>query len=141
MRRAFNLPVGYSDHTSGIAIALAAAALGAVVIEKHFTLDKNLPGPDHKASLEPSELRSMVEGIRQIELAIGDGVKAPTAREYGNIKIARKSLIARRAISKGEVFTEGNVTVKRPATGLSPMRYWEMLGRSAERNYDEDEIL
>ena len=83
----------------------------------------------------------MVEGIRQIELAIGDGVKAPTAREYENIKIARKSLIARRAISKGEVFTEGNVTVKRPATGLSPMRYWEMLGRSAERNYDEDEIL
>lgn len=141
MRRAFNLPVGYSDHTPGIAIALAAAARGAVVIEKHFTLDKDLPGPDHKASLEPNELRSMVEGIRQIEYAIGDGVKVPTAREYGNIKIARKSLIARRAIAKGEAFTEENITVKRPATGISPMRYWDVLGRASEKDYDEDEIL
>lgn len=141
MRRAFNLPVGYSDHTPGIAIALAAAARGAVVIEKHFTLDKNLPGPDHKASLEPNELRSMVEGIRQIEQSIGDGVKVPTPREYGNIRIARKSLIARRAIAKGEVFTEENITVKRPATGISPMRYWEMLGRPSEKDYGEDEIL
>ncbi|MBQ9480389.1 MAG: N-acetylneuraminate synthase [Selenomonadaceae bacterium] len=141
MRRAFDLPVGYSDHTPGIAVALGAAALGAVIIEKHFTLDKNLPGPDHKASLEPNELSLMVEGIRQIELAIGDGVKVPTEREYGNLKIARKSLVARRAIAAGETFTEENLTIKRPATGISPMRYWSMLGQTAARDYDEDEIL
>ena len=141
MRQAFGLPTGYSDHTPGIAISMAAAARGATIIEKHFTLDKNLPGPDHKASLEPNELKNMVDGIRQIEQSIGDGVKIPTEHEYGNMKIARKSLIAKRAIKVGETFTEENITVKRPATGISPLQYWQILGTTSKKNYEEDQIL
>lgn len=141
MRGAFGLSVGYSDHTAGIVIPLAAAARGAEIIEKHFTLDKTLPGPDHKASLAPDELAMMVRGIRQIETSIGNGCKAPTAKEYANISIVRKSLIAKRAIQTGEMFSADNLTVKRPASGLSPMHYWELLGRKARRNYAADELL
>ena len=141
MSKAFDLPVGYSDHTPGIAISLAAVARGATIIEKHFTLDKNLPGPDHKASLEPNELKDMVEGIRQIEQSIGDGVKIPTDHEYGNMKIARKSLVAKSAIKIGETLTKENITVKRPATGISPMQYWQILGQTSMKNYEEDQVL
>ena len=141
IKNAFNLPTGYSDHTPGIAISLAAAARGATVIEKHFTLDKNLPGPDHKASLDPNELKAMVEGIRQIEKSIGDGIKIPTEREYRNIEIVRKSLIANCDIKEGEVFTKENLTIKRPATGISPMKYYDLLGKKSKRDYKEDEII
>lgn len=141
MKRAFGLSVGYSDHTEGIAIPLAAAARGAVIIEKHFTLDKTLPGPDHKASLAPDELAEMVRGIRQIEKAIGNGCKAPTVREWTNLAVVRKSLVAKRAIREGEVLSEDNLSVKRPASGTSPMRYWELLGKQASRNYEADEPI
>ena len=141
MRQAFRLPVGYSDHTEGIAVALAAAARGAAIIEKHFTLDRTLPGPDHRASLEPKELKEMVRGIRQIEQAIGSPVKRMGVAEGRNAAIARKSLVAQSAIRKGEAFTKENIAVKRPGTGISPMRYWEVLGRTAERDYGMDEIL
>ena len=141
MKKAFGLPVGYSDHTEGIAIPLAAAARGAVIIEKHFTLDKTLPGPDHKASLAPDELAEMVRGIRQIEKAIGNGCKAPTVREWTNLAVVRKSLVAKRAIREGEVLSEDNLSVKRPASGTSPMRYWELLGKRASRDYKADESI
>lgn len=141
MRQAFGLPVGYSDHTEGIAMALAAVARGAGIIEKHFTLDRNLPGPDHKASLEPEELKKMVQGIRQIEEAIGSPVKMMSKVEEKNAAIARKSLVAGSAIRKGEQFTKDNVAVKRPGTGMSPMRYWEVLGKVAERDYGMDEVI
>ena len=141
MKRVFGLPVGYSDHTEGIVIPLAAAARGAEFIEKHFTLDKTLPGPDHKASLAPDELAEMVRGIRQIENAIGNGRKAPTAREWENLAVVRKSLVAKRAIRDGEAFLADNLVVKRPASGTSPMRYWDILGRRASRNYEADEPI
>lgn len=141
MKKAFGLPVGYSDHTEGIAIPLAAAARGAVIIEKHFTLDKTLTGPDHKASLSPDELAEMVRGIRQIEKAIGNGCKAPTAREWINLSVVRKSLVAKCAIREGGVFSKDNLAVKRPASGTSPMRYWELLGKRASRNYEADELI
>ena len=141
MRAAFGLPVGYSDHTSGIAIALAAVARGAAVIEKHFTLDSKLPGPDHRASLEPDQLTAMVQGIRSIDAALGDGIKRPQQSELKNLPIARKSLVAARAIKRGERFSPENVTPKRPGTGLSPMMYWDVLGRPAPRDYEADEIL
>lgn len=141
MKRAFCLPVGYSDHTEGIVVPMAAAARGAVIIEKHFTLDKALPGPDHKASLAPDELAEMVRGIRQIEKAVGDDCKAPTAREWGNLAVVRKSLVAKRAIREGERFSADNLAVKRPASGMSPMRYWELLGKRASRNYEADELI
>ena len=141
MKRAFGLPVGYSDHTEGIAVPLAAAARGAVIIEKHFTLDKMLPGPDHKASLAPDELAEMVRGIRQIENVIGNGCKAPTAREWANLAVVRKSLVAKRAIREGERFSADNLAVKRPASGMSPMCYWELLGKRASRNYEADEPI
>ena len=141
MRQAFGLPVGYSDHTEGIAVALAAAARGASIIEKHFTLDKSLPGPDHKASLNPEELKMMVQGIRQIEQAIGSNVKVMGIAEGKNATIARKSLVSRTAIRKGERFTKENVAVKRPGTGISPMRYWEILGTTAEHDYEMDESI
>jgi len=141
MRAAFGLPVGLSDHTPGIAIPIAAVALGATVIEKHFTLDRNLPGPDHKASLEPNELRAMVAAIRQVETALGNGVKIPSASERKNRPIARKSLVAAKPIQKGELFTEENVAVKRPGTGATPMLYWEFLGRPATKSYGMDEIV
>ena len=141
LRDIFGLVVGYSDHTQGITIPVAAAALGAVVIEKHFTLDRTLPGPDHAASLEPIELAAMVTAIRQVELALGSGAKAPAPSELKNIPIARKSLVAARSIRKGESFSAENLTVKRPGTGISPMRYWELLGAAASRDFDEDEVI
>ena len=141
MRKAFGLPVGYSDHTEGIAVALAAVARGATIIEKHFTLDRNLPGPDHKASLEPKELGEMVRGIRQIEQAIGSGIKAPGKEETRNAAIVRKSLVARHFIEKGERFAKEDVAVKRPGTGISPLRYWELLGTEAKRSYEMDEVI
>ena len=138
---AFGLPVGYSDHTEGIAVTIAAAARGAVVIEKHFTLDRNLPGPDHRASLEPDELGRMVESIRQVEAALGSGLKLPAASELKNVPIARKSLVAAKEIKKGEIFTPENLGVKRPGSGMSPMRYWEFLGRPAGRDHRPDEVI
>lgn len=141
MSTAFGLPVGYSDHTPGIHISLAAVARGAQAIEKHFTLDRNLPGPDHKASLEPDELRELVRQIREIEVALGDGIKRPTASEWKNRDVARKSLVAAKAIKTGEVFAEENLTCKRPGTGVSPFAYWETLGQTARRSYDADEAL
>lgn len=136
---AFQLPVGYSDHTKGITISLAAAARGACVIEKHFTLDKTLPGPDHKASLEPDELNDMIAGIRNIERAMGNGMKVPLASELKNLEIARKSLVAAIPIEKGSAFSEKNLTAKRPGNGISPLRYWEMLNRMATVNYHRDD--
>lgn len=141
IHKVFGVEVGYSDHTLGIEVAIAAVALGASVIEKHFTLDRNLPGPDHKASLEPEELRDMVAAIRNIEIALGDGVKRLTPSEAKNQSIARKSLVASRAIKAGEVFSEQNVTAKRPGTGLSPMRWDEIIGRTAPRDLAVDELV
>lgn len=141
IREAFGVQVGYSDHTRGIEVPIAALALGATVIEKHFTLDRNLPGPDHQASLEPSELSAMVAAIRNIELALGDGVKRPSPSEAKNIPIARKSLVAACRIRAGELFTLNNLAVKRPGSGVSPMRLNEMLGRVAKRDYQVDELI
>jgi N-acetylneuraminate synthase len=138
---AFGLPVGYSDHTPGIHISLAAVARGARVIEKHFTLDRDLLGPDHKASLEPGELRQLVCQIREIEQALGDGIKRPTASEWKNRDAARRSLVAAKMIKAGEVFTEENLACKRPGTGANPSSYWQMLGQTAARNYADDESL
>lgn len=137
----FGLNYGYSDHTEGIDIPLAATALGASVIEKHFTLSRSLPGPDHKASLEPDELREMIAGIRRIEPALGDGVKRVTPSESKNIAVARKSIVAARHIGRGEVFTEKNLTVKRPGTGLSPMLWDSIIGLPAPRDYKPDELI
>jgi N,N'-diacetyllegionaminate synthase len=139
--QAFNVAVGYSDHTPGIEVAIAAVALGAVVIEKHFTLDRNLPGPDHAASLEPDELKAMVVAIRNVELALGDGIKRASPSEVKNMPIARKSIVASRPIRAGEVFTTENITAKRPGTGISPMRWDEVLGRPANRDYAADEMI
>ncbi|WP_061214977.1 N-acetylneuraminate synthase [Syntrophomonas wolfei] len=141
LRDKFSLPVGYSDHTMGIAVPIAAVARGAVIIEKHFTLDRNLPGPDHKASLEPGELKQMISSIRQIELALGNGVKQPTTSERKNMVVARKSLVATRDIKSGEMFTEANLGVKRPGTGLSPFEYWSLLGKTADKDYKADEVI
>ena len=135
------LAVGYSDHTIGIEVAIAAVAMGASVIEKHFTIDHNLPGPDHQASLEPLQLKSMVESIRNIEVALGDGIKRLSPSEIENIKVARKSLVARRIIKIGEVFTNENITAKRPGTGISPMLWDEILGKKAQRDYLVDELI
>ena len=137
----FGLPVGYSDHTQGIEIPVAAVALGATVIEKHFTLDRTLEGPDHRASLEPDELREMVAQIRHVESALGDGVKEPAESEKKNIPIARKSIVAARDIGRGETFTEENITTKRPATGLSPMRWEQVIGREAPRDFKAEEAI
>jgi N,N'-diacetyllegionaminate synthase len=138
---AFDVAVGYSDHTQGIEVAVAAVAMGACVIEKHFTLDRNLPGPDHEASLEPAELKSMVAAIRNIEIALGDGVKRLTPSEARNKPVARKSLVASRSIRAGEVFSAQNITAKRPGTGISPMRWDEVVGRIAPRDFAEDELI
>lgn len=138
---AFGVAVGYSDHTRGIEVAIAAAALGASVIEKHFTLDRNLPGPDHQASLEPGELKAMISAIRNVEIALGDGIKRPTLSEFRNRPVARKSLVARVAIKQGEVFSAENLAVKRPGNGVSPMRWDEVLGRAARRNFTADELI
>ena len=141
LRDTFEVQVGYSDHTLGVEVAIAAVALGATVIEKHFTLDRNLPGPDHQASLEPKELKKMVRAIRNIEKAMGDGVKRPSPSEMKNMPIARKSLVAAHAIREGEVFSEVNLAVKRPGTGLSPMRWDEVLGCKAPRDFKVDEMI
>jgi N-acetylneuraminate synthase len=135
---AFGVRVGYSDHTNGIHIPVAAVARGATLIEKHFTLDRAMPGPDHKASLEPAELRAMVDAIREVERAMGDGIKRPTASEWKNREVARKSLVAAKATAAGEKL---ELAVKRPGTGLSPFEFWEREGRSAARDYRADEAL
>ena len=137
----FNLAVGYSDHTQGIEVPIAAVALGATVIEKHFTLDNNLPGPDHKASLNPQQLKEMVDAIRHIELSLGNGVKQISESERKNITIARKSIVAATYISKGELLTEANLTVKRPGGGISPMQWDEVIGTTATRDYLPDEMI
>jgi N,N'-diacetyllegionaminate synthase len=141
IHQAFGVQVGYSDHTAGIEVPIAAVALGATVIEKHFTLDRTLPGPDHKASLEPDELAAMVKAIRNIELALGDGIKRPSPSETPNKNIARKSLVAAKAIRAGESFSESNLAVKRPGSGVSPMRWDEYIGRIATRDYAVDELI
>ena len=142
LRKEFEVEVGYSDHTQGIEVPIAAVALGASVIEKHFTLDRTLPGPDHKASLEPNELKAMVRAIRNIEKAIGgDGIKHVSGSERKNIAVARKSIVAACDIKMGEVFTEQNLTVKRPGSGISPMRWEEVLGQSAKKDFFEDDLI
>ncbi|MBD3670071.1 MAG: N-acetylneuraminate synthase [Gammaproteobacteria bacterium] len=141
MHQAFGVRTGFSDHTVGIAVAIAAVARGASIIEKHFTLDREMQGPDHKASLEVDELRSMIEGIRQVELAIGDGMKLPHDSELANLKVARKSLVAAVPVKAGETWTEHNLSIKRPGDGISPFAYWEMLGTIANRDYVQDEQL
>lgn len=141
IRDHFGVAVGFSDHTEGIEIALAAVALGACVIEKHFTLDRNLPGPDHRASTEPAEFRRMVSAIRNIEVALGNSKKQPGISEQKNIPIARKSLAAARPISRGEIFSAANLTAKRPGTGISPMRWDEVIGQAARRDFAVDELI
>jgi N,N'-diacetyllegionaminate synthase len=141
MQAAFGVSVGYSDHTVGIEVAIAAVALGATVIEKHFTLDRALPGPDHQASLEPEELKAMILAIRNIEIALGDGVKKLTPSEISNINVARKSLVAKQNIYSGEKFSPQNLVAKRPATGISPMRWDEVIGRIAFRDFLADEQI
>lgn len=141
IRAAFTVKVGYSDHTQGIAVPIAAVAMGACVIEKHFTLDRSMEGPDHKASLEPDELKSMVQAIRLVERALGDGIKKPTESELSNIKVARKSIVAERRIRKGEKLTESNLAVKRPGTGLNPMRWDEVIGTEAICDFQPDETI
>jgi N,N'-diacetyllegionaminate synthase len=135
------ISVGYSDHTLGIDVPTAAVAMGATVIEKHFTLDRNLPGPDHQASLEPHELTAMISSIRNIEKALGTGIKRPSPSELHNKPIVRKSIVAAAPIKKGEMFTEMNITVKRPGTGISPMRWDEIIGRKAVKSYQRDELI
>jgi N,N'-diacetyllegionaminate synthase len=139
--RAFGVAVGYSDHTTGIEVPIAAVALGATVIEKHFTMDRNLPGPDHKASLEPDELRAMVAAIRNVERALGDGIKRPTESELKNRTAGRKSIVAARDIREGEAFSDEMLTTKRPGNGISPMRWDELIGRKARRGYERDELI
>ena len=141
IRDALHKEVGYSDHTQGIEVPIAAVAMGATVIEKHFTLDKNMEGPDHKASLNPIELQQMVEAIRNIEQAIGNGLKEPSSSELENMAVARKSIVASRDIKQGEVFSEENLTTKRPGTGISPMKWYEVIGKVAPRDFSEDEII
>jgi len=138
---AFNLKVGYSDHSAGIEIPIAAVARGALLIEKHFTLDKNMEGPDHKASLEPHELKAMTSAIRHVELAIGDGVKGPRPSEIKNKAIARKSLVAAKDIKEGELFCADNLQVKRPGDGLSPYNYWDLIAKVATASYQEGDLI
>lgn len=141
IRETFGVEVGYSDHTRGIEVAIAAVALGASVIEKHFTLDRNMAGPDHEASLEPEELKAMVAAIRNIETALGDGIKRLTSSEARNKLVARKSLVAKRAIKAGEMFSAENIITKRPGSGISPMRWDEVMGRAAPRDFLSDELI
>jgi len=141
LKDVFNVTVGYSDHTKGIEVPIAAVALGALIIEKHFTLDKNMEGPDHKASLEPDELKAMVKAIRNIELSLGSGTKQPSESEKKNIPIARKSIVAVKEIAKGEEFSENNITTKRPGVGISPMRWNEIIGKVAHVNFQPDDLI
>jgi sialic acid synthase SpsE len=142
IQKEFGVNVGYSDHTLGIEVPIAAVALGARVIEKHFTLDRDLPGPDHLASLQPDELKAMVQAIRNIELAIsGNGTKQPSESEKKNIEIARKSIVAKTDIIEGEVFSDRNLTTKRPGSGISPMRWDEIIGQKAQRDFNADDLI
>jgi N,N'-diacetyllegionaminate synthase len=141
MQDELGIKAGYSDHTPGIEVPIAAVAMGAVVIEKHFTLDKNMEGPDHKASLEPHEFAAMVRAIRNIEKVLGVGEKKPSPSEIKNMVIARKSIVAQRNIKQGEKLTEDNITVKRPGNGISPMKWFEVLGTTAIRDFGEDELI
>ncbi|BEK49231.1 N-acetylneuraminate synthase [Campylobacter coli] len=141
IKEAFKLPVGYSDHTLGITIPIAAVSMGACVIEKHFTLDKAMRGPDHLASLEPSELKAMIKAIRELEKAFGDGIKKPSKSESKNINIGRKSLVAIGPIKKGDLFTESNLGIKRPGNGISPMEWDNIIGKIATRDFDIDELI
>ena len=141
LRKYFGTSVGYSDHTIGIAIPIAAVSLGAKVIEKHLTLDRSMPGPDHSASIEPNEFAAMVTAIRQVEDAMGDGVKRVTESEKKNLMVARKSLVASRKIKRGDLFSTDNITAKRPATGISPMLLDDVIGRKAQRDFDEDDLI
>lgn len=141
IRKRFGMEVGYSDHTLGIEVPIAAVTMGAVIIEKHFTLDRSMVGPDHKASLEPEELTAMVAGIRRVEKALGHGEKTASPSEKKNRDIARKSIIARRSIRKGELLTEENITTKRPGSGISPMRWFEVLGTPAAQDFEADELI
>jgi len=141
IKEAFKINVGYSDHTLGIEVPIAAVALGATVIEKHFTLDKNMPGPDNKASLTPDELYKMIKAIRNIEKALGQGIKKASHSEMKNKPIARKSIVARKKIKKGDFFTLANMTVKRPGTGINPMEWDKILGMVAKKDFNEDELI
>lgn len=141
MKNTFNLEVGYSDHTKGIEVPIAAVALGATVIEKHFTLNRNMEGPDHRSSLEPDELKAMVDCIRHIEMALGTGEKTASESEKKNIAVARKSIVAKTDIKAGELLTEENLTVKRPGTGITPMRWHEVIGTRAIRDFEGDELI
>lgn len=141
MAETFGLAIGYSDHTSGIAVSLAAVARQACVIEKHFTLDRSMPGPDHKASLEPDELKTLVKGIREIEVSLGQAIKEPSDCEIKNKEVARKSIFARKAIAKGERFSVDNLIVKRPGSGLSPAYYFDLIDQKATESFDKDELI
>jgi N-acetylneuraminate synthase len=141
LRSAFGLPVGFSDHSRGIHIATAAVALGATMVEKHLTLDRSLPGPDHRASIEPDELTAMIASIRDVELALGDGRKVPAAEEIANRSVARRSLVVTKPVRSGERFSEENLGVKRPGDGISPIEYWAYLGKKADRDYAANEAL
>ena len=141
MKKAFGLPVGYSDHTMGITVPVAAVALGATIIEKHFTLSKDMEGPDHQASLEPHELRAMVKAIREVELALGKPAKLVSPSEAKNVDIARRSLMAKQPIKKGEMFTKENLTFMRPGTGISPLFYYETIGQTAEKDYNKEDLI
>lgn len=139
--KTFNIKYGYSDHTLGTEVDIAAVAMGATCIEKHFTLDRNMKGPDHKASLEPHELKAMIKAIRNIEVALGDGIKKPSNSEIPNIKIVRKSIVAKTTIKKGDILNENNLIIKRPGNGISPMKWYELVGSKSKKNYNEDELL
>jgi N,N'-diacetyllegionaminate synthase len=141
IEKELGVKIGYSDHTLGIEVPIAAVAMGASLIEKHLTLDRKMKGPDHKASLEPDELTAMVTAIRNIELALGDGIKKPSKSEQKNILIARKSIVAIEDIKKGDIFTEQNISVKRPGNGISAMKWYDVLGTNADKNYKEDELI
>jgi len=141
LQQAFGLKVGYSDHSPGIIVPIAAAARGAAVIEKHFTLDRNLPGPDHKASLDPTQLKEMVTSIRQVEVSLGSPRKFASRSELKNLPLVRKSLVARKEIKYGEAFTEDNLGIKRPGTGVEPIYFWDYLGKIAAKDYQVDEEI
>ena len=141
IREAFGVKVGFSDHTEGIEIAIAAVAMGATLIEKHFTMDRGLPGPDHRASVDPGQFAQMVRAIRNVEVAMGDGIKRPSPSEIRNRPIARKSLVAARPIAAGELFSTENLAVKRPGTGVSPIDFWDLIGRRALRDFETDELI
>ena len=141
MQNEFELPVGLSDHTDGITAAIAAVTLGCVIIEKHITLDRELPGPDHQASIEPEDFARMVAGIRQVSNMLGDGVKKPSNREGVNRPIVRKSIVAKTNIEIGEKLTTENLAIKRPGTGKSPMEYWDSLGRASTKSYFKDDVI